>query len=174
MGGLDVPAELAHRVKPGLSVQLRAPGSPELIAEGAVNFIAPSLDRNSQTLLVKASFENSQGDLRDQQRVSATLSFGANTLLSVPVGAVLLQAGKTFVFTAVTPAQAEKALARALNPKPKRGQLVALQVPVTLGLPQNGRYPVFQGLEPSSKVVLGSLAQLRSGMVINTGSKTKS
>ena len=171
---LDVPAELAYRVKPGLRVQLRAPGSPELIAEGAVNFIAPSLDHNSQTLLVKAGFENPQGDLRDQQRVSATLSFGANTLLSVPVGAVLLQAGKTFVFTAVTPAQAEKALDRALKPKPQRGQLVALQVPVTLGLPQNGRYPVFKGLEPSSKVVLGSLAQLRSGMVINTGSKPKS
>jgi hypothetical protein len=60
-----------------------------------------------------------------------------------------------------------------LEPKPKRGELVALQVPVTLGLPQNGRYPVFKGLEPSSKVVMGSLAQLRSGMVINTGSKAK-
>ncbi|RCL52540.1 MAG: efflux RND transporter periplasmic adaptor subunit [Synechococcus sp. MED-G71] len=170
---LDVPAELAYRVKPGLPVTLRAPGSPELIAEGAIDFIAPSLDRNSQTLLVKASFENPERTLRDQQRVSATLSFGANTLWSVPVGAVLLQAGQTFVFTAVTPAQAQKALERPLEPKPKRGELVALQVPVTLGLPQNGRYPVFKGLEPSSKVVMGSLAQLRSGMVINTGSQAK-
>ena len=86
-----MPGELAYRMKLGLPVELIAPGQPPYKAQGTVSFIAPSLDRQSQTLLVKATFDNPDGLMRDQQRVSAVLSFGSKTLLSVPVGAVLLQ-----------------------------------------------------------------------------------
>lgn len=163
---LDVPAELAYRVKLGLPVELLAPAKPPYKAQGKVTFIAPSLDRQSQTLLVKATFDNANGVLRDQQRVSAVLSFGSSTFLSVPVGAVMLQAGQPFVFTAVSPAQAQKLLGHELKPKPGQGDLVAVQTQVTLGTLQNGRYPVFKGLAANDKVVLGNLAQMRSGTVL--------
>lgn len=163
---LDVPGELAYRVKLGLPVELMAPGQPPYKAHGTVSFIAPSLDRQSQTLLVKATFDNPDGLMRDQQRVSAVLSFGSKTLLSVPVGAVLLQAGQPFVFTAVEPSQAQKLLRRELKPKQGNGDLVAIQTQVSLGTPQNGRYPVLKGLGMGDKVVLGNLAQMRSGSVL--------
>jgi multidrug efflux pump subunit AcrA (membrane-fusion protein) len=43
---------------------------------------------------------------------------------------------------------------------------VAVQVPVTLGSLQGGRFAVLKGLRSGDAVVMGNLAQLRSGMVI--------
>ena len=37
---------------------------------------------------------------------------------------------------------------------------------MSLGTLQDGRYPVFKGLDGSEKVVMGNLAQLRSGIVL--------
>ncbi|MEN9878431.1 MAG: hypothetical protein RLZZ158_1470 [Cyanobacteriota bacterium] len=163
---LNVPGDLAYRVKLGLPVVLEAPDRPELIANGQVTFIAPSLDKQSQTLLVKATFKNTDGALRNNQRVNAILRFGANSSLSIPEAAVLLQAGQSFVFLAVSAAEARQQLGRPLDPPPPSGSLVALQVPVTLGSLQNGKFAVKAGLKASDRLLLGNLAQLRSGMAV--------
>lgn len=163
---LNVPGELAYRVKLGLPVVLEAPDRPELIANGRVTFIAPSLDKQSQTLLVKATFNNTDGALRNNQRVNAILRFGSGTSLSIPEAAVLLQAGQSFVFLAVSAAEARQQLARPLDPPPPAGSLVALQVPVTLGSLQKGKFAVKSGLKTSDRLLLGNLAQLRSGMAV--------
>lgn len=163
---LDVPGELAYRVRLGMPVELQAPDKPELRAMGSVTFIAPSLDRRTQTLLVKATFANQDGALRDQQRVQTTLRFGSGEQLAIPEAAVLLQAGQTFVFRAVAPQQAERLIGAPLNPVPPVGSLVAVQTPVTLGSLEGGQYAVLKGLGAHDAVVLGNLAQLRSGMVI--------
>lgn len=163
---LDVPGELAYRVKLGMPVELQAPDKPELKAMGTVTFIAPSLDRRTQTLLVKATFDNPDGALRDQQRVQASLRFGSGETLAIPQAAVLLQAGQTFVFRAVSPAEAQRLIGAPITPAPPAGSLVAVQTPVTLGSLQGGRFAVLKGLNSSDAVVLGNLAQLRSGMVI--------
>ena len=163
---LDVPGELAYRVRLGMPVELQAPDKPALKAIGKVTFIAPSLDRRTQTLLVKATFENPDGALRDQQRVQASLRFGREQKLAIPQAAVLLQAGQTFVFRAVQPAEAQRLIGAPITPAPSAGALVAVQTPVTLGSLQGGRFAVIKGLSSSDAVVLGNLAQLRSGMVI--------
>ena len=163
---LDVPGEQAYRLRLGMPVELQAPDKPVLNAIGAVTFIAPSLDRRTQTLLVKATFDNPDGALRDQQRVQASLSFGREQKLAIPQAAVLLQAGQTFVFRAVRPAEAQRLIGAAIKPAPSANDLVAVQTPVTLGSLQGGRFAVIKGLSTSDAVVLGNLAQLRSGMVI--------
>ena len=163
---LDVPGEQAYRLRLGMPVELQAPDKPVLNAIGAVTFIAPSLDRRTQTLLVKATFDNPDGALRDQQRVQASLSFGREQKLAIPQAAVLLQAGQTFVFRAVRPAEAQRLIGTAIKPAPSANDLVAVQTPVTLGSLQGGRFAVIKGLSTSDAVVLGNLAQLRSGMVI--------
>lgn len=163
---LDVPGEQAYRVRLGMPVELQAPDKPELKAMGQVTFIAPSLDRRTQTLLVKATFGNADGALRDQQRVQASLRFGATDTLAIPQAAVLLQAGQTFVFRAVSPAEAQRLIGAPITPAPPAGALVAVQTPVTLGSLQGGRFAVLNGLSASDAVVVGNLAQLRSGMVI--------
>ena len=163
---LDVPGELAYRVRLGQPVELQAPDKSPLKAIGKVTFIAPSLDRKSQTLLVKATFENRDGALRDQQRVSANLRFDTSRSLSIPQAAMVLQAGQTFVFKAVSEMEAQRLIGQPLPIKPTSGSLMAVQIPVTLGSLQNGRYAVVKGLSVRDRVVLGNLAQLRSGMVL--------
>jgi hypothetical protein len=86
--------------------------------------------------------------------------------LAIPQQAVLLQAGKTFVFLAVDGAEAKRRLGRQIEPEPLANLPVAVQVPVTLGTLQNGAYPVLAGISAMDTVVMGNLAQLRSGLSI--------
>lgn len=166
---LDVPGEQAWRIRPGMPVALTAPDRPELRVMGQVGFVAPSLDRDRQTLLVKAMFNNPDGALRNRQRVNARLLYGRRQSLAVPEQAVLLQAGKTFVFVAVGAEEARRRLGRALEPPPAAGLPVALQVPVRLGTLENGVFPVEAGLSRSDSVIVGNLARLRSGMAVSSG-----
>ena len=163
---IDVPGELSDRVRPGLPVILQGPDRRRPRAVGRVIFVAPALDKERQTLLVKAGFDNPTGALRNNERVNATLVFDRQQVLAIPQQAVLLQAGKTFVFVAVSAEEAERRLGRAIEPKPVPGLPVAVQVPVTLGTLQDGAYPVRAGLSRADRVVVGNLAQLRSGLTI--------
>jgi membrane fusion protein (multidrug efflux system) len=164
---LDIPGEQAYRVRPGLPVVLKAPDEPgRLLARGAVTFVAPSIDKEKQTLLVKATFANADGALRNGQRVNATLVFRQAPSLAVPQQAVLLQAGQPFVFVAVSPEVASQQLGRKLDPPPPPGLPVALQVPVSLGTLQQGAYAVRGGLNAGDQVILGNLFQLRSGLPV--------
>ncbi len=74
---LDIPGELTYRLKLGMPVQLQIPNNSNLKVNGALTFIAPALDKQTQTLLVKATFDNPSGQLRNNQRVSATLLFNS-------------------------------------------------------------------------------------------------
>lgn len=163
---IDVPGELSDRVRPGLPVILQGPDRRRPRAIGRVIFVAPALDKERQTLLVKAGFDNPNGVLRNNERVNATLVFDRQQVLAIPQQAVLLQAGKTFVFLAVNAEEAERRLGRAIEPKPVAGLPVAVQVPVVLGTLQNGLYPVRGGLSAADRVVVGNLAQLRSGLTV--------
>jgi membrane fusion protein (multidrug efflux system) len=164
---LDIPGEDAYRVRPGLPVVLMAPDAPRrLLARGAVSFVAPSIDKEKQTLLAKATFDNTDGSLRNGQRVKATLVYNQAPTLAVPQQAVLLQAGQPFVFVAVSPEVASQQLGRKLDPPPPPGLPVALQVPVTLGTLQRGAFAVRGGLNAGDQVILGNLFQLRSGLPV--------
>ena len=164
---LDIPGEQAYRVQMGMPVVLKAPDDPRrLLSRGAVTFVAPSIDKDKQTLLVKATFPNPDGALRNGQRVNATLVFNQRASLAVPQQAVLLQAGQPFVFVAVSPEVASQQLGRKLDPPPPPGLPVALQVPVSLGTLQRGAYAVRSGLNAGDQVILGNLFQLSSGMPV--------
>jgi hypothetical protein len=117
-------------------------------------------------VLVKAVFANQDGALRNGQRVNATLVFQQGRSLAVPEQAVMLQAGQPFVFLAVSPEEAKRRLGRTLDPPPLPGLPVALQVPVRLGTLQRGSFPVQAGLAPADTVIVGNLAQLRSGLTV--------
>jgi membrane fusion protein (multidrug efflux system) len=165
---IDVPGELSDQVRPGLPVILRGPDSRLAKATGRVSFVAPALDKDRQTLLVKAQFDNPDGSLRNNERVSATLVFNQRQVLAIPQQAVLLQAGKTFVFLAVSADEARRRLGRAIEPSPLPNLPVAIQVPVTLGTLQDGAYPILAGISAGDAVVVGNLAQLRSGLSVQS------
>ena len=168
---IDVPGELSDRVRPGLPVILKGPDPRRPKGMGRVIFVAPALDKERQTLLVKAEFNNPDGSLRNNERVSATLVFAQQKVLAIPQQAVLLQAGKPFVFLAVSVDEAKRRLGRAIEPEPLPNLPVAIQVPVSLGTLQNGAYPVLDGITAADTVVVGNLAQLRAVVEVKRGDK---
>ncbi len=148
---MDIPAELAHEAKLGQLVGLKAPGIKGHQVYGRVTFIAPALDLTTQTLMLRATFNNPDQVLRHNQRVEATLILGTGKELSIPENATFLQAGQSFAYVAT----------------PKQGSLSTLRLtPIRVGVSQNNMYPIISGLKSGDKVVIGNLSRLSNGDVV--------
>lgn len=177
---MDVPATLASRVALGQTVQLVTQANPPLSATGQVVFISPyygvsGSTSSPNTVLVKASFPNSSGQLKTGQYVRNQIITGTSRQLSVPVQAVTMQAQQPFVYrvfklseviakirasTQIPDAQKQK-----LESLPAQTPIV-VQLPVKLGTLQGNRYPLLSGLAAGDRVVVTNTALLRSGMPV--------
>jgi RND family efflux transporter MFP subunit len=145
---MDIPAELAHEARLGQLVGLKAPGLKGRQVYGRVTFIAPALDLTTQTLMLRATFNNPDQVLRHNQRVEAKLIFGSGKELSIPENATFLQAGQSFAYVAA----------------PKQGSVSTLKLtPIKVGVSQNNMYPIVSGLKTGDKVVIGNLSSLSNG-----------
>jgi RND family efflux transporter MFP subunit len=177
---MDVPATQASRVAIGQSVQLKTQGNPPVTGMGRVVFISPyygvSGSRSSpNTVLVKASFPNLDGQLKTGQYVRNRIITGSATQLSVPVQAVMMQAQQPFVYRVVRLGdvisrirsssqipEAQKSRLEALPPT----TTIVVQTPVRLGPLQDNRYPLLSGLQRGERVVVSNTALLRSGLPV--------
>lgn len=149
---IQVPSTRASQLRPGIPVELLSPDTGEPLATGSINFISPQVDGDGQSILVKASFPNEAGNLRDGQFVRARLIWSTTATLLVPTVAVTRVAGQSFVFVATDQPQ-------------ENGQTlqVAAQRPVQLGQIQGGNYQVIDGLEAGDRVIVTNLLQLQDG-----------
>jgi len=148
---MDVPAALGYRVRLGQNVRLKAPGLPANQSLGVVTFIAPALDEQRQTLLVRATIDNPSRVLRHKQRVEATLELAGGQQTTIPAAGMVVQAGQSFVYIA--------------QPLP-RGQYRIEARPVTLGMPQTSQYPVISGVSIGENIVVGNLSELTNGSIV--------
>lgn len=166
---IDVPARLRNRVRPGQTVILEDPGSSQPLVSGVVDSIDPSVNVGNQVLLVKATYDNRTGSLRNGLRVRTRLVLDSGARLSVPVGVVTQSSGQSYVWRVGSlqelerePGQAPLEQLRRLPP----GSLFALQTRVTLGPLQDGRYPVVSGLGAGARVISSNLLSLRHGLPV--------
>lgn len=148
---LPIPLERKADLKLGLPVQM-SDSEGKVIATGRVSFISPSVDQDSQTILAKAAFDNTNGLLKDGQFVRAEVVWKQkpNTVL-VPMTAVRFQGEQRFVFVA----------------EGNNEQLKAKQQPVKLGLIQGDRAEVLGGLRPGQQIVVSGLQKLTDGATLN-------
>ena len=163
---IDVPANQANAVARGQRVQLLDGINPRPVAEGRITLIDPGVNNTSQTLLAKATINNSNGLLRNGQRLRTRVILGAERQLAVPFAAVTRNFGQSFVFVLGTLSDLErdpgKADLTALRRLPK-GTLLTLQKPVNLGPLQGDLYPVLSGLNANDRVILRGSMGLRHG-----------
>jgi len=166
---IDVPARLRNRVRPGQTVILENPGSSQPLVRGLVDSIDPSVNVGNQVLLVKASYNDQAGSLRNGLRVRTRLVLDSGAQLSVPVGAVIQSSGQSYVYRLGTlqelerdPGQVPLERLRRLPPTSR----FALQTRVQLGPLQDGRYPVLGGLDASALVIRSNLLSLRHGLPV--------
>jgi RND family efflux transporter MFP subunit len=155
---LSVPLERRPELRIGLPVELSdAGGNP--VARGQINFVAPQVSANAQSILAKAAFPNPNGQLIDQQFVRARVIWRQRPGVLVPTAAISRLGNQTFVFVAETapPNQSPSG-------QPKQ---IARQRSVKLGSIQNNQYQVLEGLQAGEEIVTSGVLNLQDGAPIS-------
>jgi len=148
---IAVPVEKAPRLRMGMTMQLLNE-QDQPITDSKVSFISPSINQQSQSVLVKANFNNDRNQLRVNQFVRARLVWASKPGILVPTTAISRLGGQDFIFVAEN--------------KGKDGQLIATQKTITLGRIKGNKQEVLNGLEVNDKIVVSGLARLRDGVPI--------
>lgn len=142
---INVPVQQAPDLKTKMSVRiLRENG--ELLTSTAINFISPSVDEQTQAVLVKAPLPPTAG-FRTEQFVRARVVWSTNNGLTVPLTAVNRVNGQYFAFVA------EKA----------ENGTVARQRPVNLGTLIGNDYVVRSGLKPGEQLIVSGIQKIGDG-----------
>jgi RND family efflux transporter MFP subunit len=141
-----VPTERASLVRKGLPVQILDTAGNVLV-KSTISFLSPQVDNGLQSILAKAEIPRTTQLLRNQQLVKARITWSTAPAPVVPVLAVSLVGGQSFVFIA----------------QPKGDGFAAHQIPVTLGETLGNTYPVLGGLKPGEKVITSGLQFLQEG-----------
>jgi hypothetical protein len=128
---------------------------------------------------VTAVFPNTDGTLRDGQRMNTRVQIKSKDELSVPFAAVTQTSGQSFVFRLGSFDELRenpgKADLNRLELGIKAGRLPAeikfvLQTPVTVGELENDLYPITKGLKLNQKVATTNLLNLKHGMPVQVQS----
>ncbi len=141
-----VPTERSSLVRTGLPVEILDTAGKVLV-KTKISFLSPQVDNGLQSILAKAEVPRTADILRNQQLVKARVTWSTSPAPVVPVLAVSLIGGQTFVYLA----------------SPKGDGYVAHQIPVTLGETVGNTYPVISGLKPGDKVIVSGLQFLQEG-----------
>ncbi|MBK1989326.1 efflux RND transporter periplasmic adaptor subunit [Sphaerospermopsis aphanizomenoides BCCUSP55] len=151
---IPVPLERGLQLRQGLPVELmNAQG--QTLGTTKIFFISPNINNNSQSILVKALYDNSEGQLRADQLIRARVIWDQRSGVLVPTTAVSRIAGENFVFLA----QTEKSTQG-------NSQLIAKQKRVKLGDLKGNDYQIIEGLKADEKIIVSGVQNLRDGLPI--------
>jgi RND family efflux transporter MFP subunit len=144
-----IPTERATQIRKGLPVEILDTAGKTLV-KSTVSFLSPQVDNGLQSILVKAEIPRTAEVLRNQQLVKARITWSTAPTPVVPILAVSLIGGQSFVFVA----------------SPKGDGYTAHQIPVTVGETVGNTYPVLAGLKAGDKVITSGLQFLQEGVPV--------
>ncbi|MEH2139700.1 efflux RND transporter periplasmic adaptor subunit [Nostoc sp.] len=151
---ISVPLQQGPQLRKGMPVEVMNTQGQKLV-RSRVFFIAPTANNETQGILVKALFDNPNGQLHADQLVRARLFWNQRPGILIPTTAMTRIGGDTFVYVVET------------ETSPQGGsQEVARQKRVKLGEIKNNNYQVIEGLQPEDKVIISGLLNLRDGVAI--------
>jgi RND family efflux transporter MFP subunit len=141
-----VPADRARNLRIGVPVHLVDTAGNDL-ANSKITFISPQVDTDTQTVLAKATVENSKGTLRIAQQVRAQLIWGAHEGTVIPILAVTRINGEFFAFLS----------------QQENGKTVARQKLLRVGETVGNDYAVEDGIKAGDHIIVTGLQFLRDG-----------
>jgi len=147
---LSVPVQDAPRVKIGQVVHL-LDESGAIVSTEHVSFISPSVDDDTQTVLVKTPISARADSFRARQFVRVRVVFAVTPALTVPLVAVTRISGQYFVFVVE---------------REGTGQ-VAHQKPLSVGELVGNDYLVTGGLKAGDRVVVGGIQKIGDGVPVS-------
>jgi multidrug efflux pump subunit AcrA (membrane-fusion protein) len=142
---IAVPVQQAPNLKPGLPVRIVS-DTNQVLATEKIDFISPSVDDATQTVLVKASVGDGS-KFRTDQFVRAQIVWSTAPGLLIPITSVNRINGQFFAFVAENSG---------------RG-LAAKQRAVTLGPVIGNDYVVIAGLKPGEQLIVSGLQKIGDG-----------
>ncbi|MEM9927385.1 MAG: efflux RND transporter periplasmic adaptor subunit [Cyanobacteria bacterium P01_D01_bin.50] len=153
---VDIPVSLDKKsqLRKGMTVEL-INSKGENIGTGKVFFISPEVNNNTNTVLVKALFENRKGKMQAGQFARARINWNQHSGLLIPKEAVFRVAGESFVY-----------VAEKLNSTIANSQFRAKQKQVKLGKIIDNKYQEIEGLQPGEKVVVSKLLNIKDGEIV--------
>lgn len=154
---IAVPVERTPQLKQGLPVKiLDSQDSNKTTKIGKISFISPTVTPQSQSVLVKAAFDNSTKNLRQDQLVRVRLLWESRPGLKIPIAAISRQVGKNFVYTVETTAVAGQT------------KTIAKQRLIELGKIVQNQQEVISGLNPQETVIVSGIQFLNDGTEVTT------
>ena len=151
---ISVPLQQRPQLRKGMPVEVMNTQGQKL-GRSRVFFIAPTANNQTQEILIKALFDNPNGQLRADQLVRARLFWNQRPGILIPTTAMTRVGGDTFVYVVET----------EISPQ-GLSQQVARQRRVKLGEIKDNNYQVIEGLQPEDKVIISGLLNLRDGVAI--------
>jgi len=152
---VDVPVERAPLLRVGLPMQILSSDGRQTIAPTSVSFVSPRVDDQTQSVLVKGQVRNSGGVLRAAQYVRARIVWKTDSVLVIPVTAVLRINGQFFAFVA----------------EGSGGALVAKQRAIKVGAIAGENYPVLDGIKAGERVVTSGAQKLMDGAPVQASAE---
>lgn len=143
---INVPVGQAPNLADGQTVRV-IDNDGETLATTTVNFVSPSVDTATQSVLVKAPLE-AGGPFRTDQFVRARLVWSNAPGLTVPLVAVTRINGQHFVYTVVQ-GEGETTVAR--------------QRAIEVGPMVGNDYVVLSGLEAGEQLIVSGVQKIRDG-----------
>jgi len=111
---VDVFESDIHLVRVGQKVQVVAAAYPDRRFSASIERIGDKVDADSRTLKVRLLVSNSNGLLKPEMFITASLELsGGGAAMSVPATAVFTQDGKSYVFAAIGDRRFERRLIAA-------------------------------------------------------------
>lgn len=152
-----ISADRLSELRLGLPVEITNSNN-EPLAEGRISFISPQVNAESQTVLAKATFDNSKGELLDGQFVRAKIIWSRRPgAIVVPATAVVFQGDERFVYVV------EQSPPKSEAEEP---QMKAKRLSVKLGFVEGDRIEIIEGLEPGDRIITSGLQRLSDGAAI--------
>ncbi|WP_414566512.1 MULTISPECIES: efflux RND transporter periplasmic adaptor subunit [unclassified Anabaena] len=151
---ITVPPEQASQIRQGMPVELLNPQN-QVLSTSKVSSIAADTNSERSSILIKALFNNAEGQLRPNQLVRARVIWNQRSGVLIPTKAVSRLEGETFVYVL------EKE-----NSSQGSSQFIARQRQVKLGNSRDDYYQVIAGLQTEDIIVTSGLLNLKDGVPI--------
>ncbi|RJR21871.1 MAG: efflux RND transporter periplasmic adaptor subunit [Desulfobacteraceae bacterium] len=146
---INVPELDVRHIKKGQAAAITVDAFPGMTLAGSVDFVAFKADTATKTFLVRAVIDNSDGKIRPGMMARVALIRRiAQDALSVPIFALVERGGERLIFVE------ENGVARART--------------VSIGIIQQDRVQITDGLKPGENLIVAGQSELEDGTRILT------
>jgi RND family efflux transporter MFP subunit len=153
---INVPVQQAPQLRVGLAVRI-LDESGGTIATERVNFVAGSVDEQTQSVLAKTPLTQRNGQFRSDQFVRTRIVWSESPAITIPLVAVMRVSGQHFVYVA----------------EAADSGLVAKQRAVMLGPVIGSDYVVLSGLSAGDKLIVSGIQKIGDGAPVQDAAAMK-